>query len=453
MNSNPPQNITPIARQTTAREFLAVVFRRKWLILGLFAASTITVLVIAFSTPQVYVSTGRIMVKRGEQTSMLNPYRQVVNDWEADLASEVEVAKSYPVIQRAREILRKESKGPVVELNAHQVDAEVMGKSTVVGIAYEDRDPNVAQQVCDAVMRAYIDYRQNTLTLGYPKGFFETEIGKVRRDLDMWTERRRQFVNEHHLADVQEQTRNLLNIQGDLQKRQSDLSADLAQTRTTVDMMEALRERPDVDLPMLGGTTVDALLEIRRKVLDQEARVALIRERYRDDSPEVTNALETLKTLRALLQREVDNRVEVSRSRIRALESALAVVNRGMVEGQRQISAMPNMEVTLAEMDREIGVLKQRYEALSKDSDQARVTQNTSPTVSVILLSPAGPGVSKTSRDYIRLALAPAFSLVIGIGLAFFIDGLDLTVRTSDQAEEAVELPVLATLNERRRSR
>ena len=113
----------------------------------------VAVAVIALTTPVVYVSTGRVMVKRGEQASMLNPYRQVVNDWEADLASEVEVAKSYPVLERAREILRAESHPHPVTLNARQVDVEVMGKSTVVGIAYEDRDPDVAQQVCDALMR------------------------------------------------------------------------------------------------------------------------------------------------------------------------------------------------------------------------------------------------------------------------------------------------------------
>ena len=129
------------------------------------------------------------------------------------------------------------------------------------------------------------------------------------------------------------------------------------------------------------------------------------------------------------------------------------MVDHDVAERRAALSSMPGQEVTLAEMDREISVLKTRYENLSKDADQARVTQNTSPTVSVVLLSPPGPAVSKSSRDYVRLALAPAFSLVVGIGLAFFIDGLDVTVRTSGQAEEAIELPVLATLNERRRAR
>jgi capsular polysaccharide biosynthesis protein len=51
----------------------------------------------------------------------------------------------------------------------------------------------------------------------------------------------------------------------------------------------------------------------------------------------------------------------------------------------------------------------------------------------------------------VRLLLAPAFSLLVGIAIAFFIDGLDLTVRTANQAEEYLDLPVLASLSERRR--
>ncbi|HTM56813.1 MAG TPA: hypothetical protein VL123_00195 [Candidatus Udaeobacter sp.] len=451
-----PTNLNPLARQATTREFLAVVFRRKWLVIGLFAVATVTVAVIALSTPVVYVSTGRIMVKRGEQSSMLNPYRQVVNDWEADLASEVEVAKSYPVLQRARAILREESKNrPMVILNAKQVDVEVMGKSTVVGIAYEDRDPEVAQRACDALMRAYVDYRQNTLTLSYPKGFFETEIATVQKDLAQWMERRRRFTSDRHLVNVADQAHVQFDVIGQLEKRRNDLASDLAQTRSTVEMMKRLQDRPDIELPNLSatGTTGDALMEVKRKVVEQEARVAQIRERYRDDSPEVTNALETLKTLRDIMQRGVADRVEVSEARIHSLEAGLAVVDHDIAERRAALQSMPDDEVALAQMDREISVLQTRYENLSRDADQARVTQNTSPTVSVVLLSPAGPAVSKTSRDYVRLALAPAFSLVVGIGLAFFIDGLDVTVRTSGQAEEAIDLPVLATLNERRRAR
>ena len=45
------------------------------------------------------------------------------------------------------------------------------------------------------------------------------------------------------------------------------------------------------------------------------------------------------------------------------------------------------------------------------------------------------------------------FQAVVGVGLAFFVDGLDLTVHTTGHAEEETRLPVLAAVGERRRRR
>ena len=112
---------------------------------------------------------------------------------------------------------------------------------------------------------------------------------------------------------------------------------------------------------------------------------------------------------------------------------------------------MPDQEARLAEMDNQISIWKSRYSELEKSSDQARLNENTVPLIEVFLLNPASPARQQNARDYVRLGLAPAFSLVVGIGLAFFIDGLDLTVHTSGQAEEEVRLPVLAAITERKR--
>jgi len=71
MTSTPP--IPPQAAQNraTAREFMSVLFRRKAIILGLFGVTTATVVALSLSTPVIYSSTGRVLVKRGERESAL----------------------------------------------------------------------------------------------------------------------------------------------------------------------------------------------------------------------------------------------------------------------------------------------------------------------------------------------------------------------------------------------
>src|SRR5215510_12785088 len=102
MNQPPAGPQPTLNRQASAREFLAVLFRRKWIILSLFLVTTATVITVALTTPITYISSGRILIKRGERQSALRADRQIFSDWEQDLGSEMQIMKSAPVVRRSR---------------------------------------------------------------------------------------------------------------------------------------------------------------------------------------------------------------------------------------------------------------------------------------------------------------------------------------------------------------
>jgi uncharacterized protein involved in exopolysaccharide biosynthesis len=442
-------------QRATAREFFAVVFRRRWLVIGLFVVVTLTVLAIAFMTPVVYVSSGRVLVRRGEESSLLNPERHLMNDWETDLGNEVETVKSYPVLHRAQQLLDERAKHgePRLVLHAGQADAEVMGKSNVVAIGYQDGDAMVAQKVCDALIASYVEYRQGSL-LTYPRAFFDSQIHEAATQLDSWSDQRRRYADRAGVVDLTEEKRNLISSESGLEQKRGEIAADLAAAQAEQRIMRQLQANPAIDLPTIGEayTNESALTEIKRRVVEQEGRVADLRERYRDDAPEVLNATTTLETLRGMLKREVEARLQMSRSRVDVLQTRLSVFDRDIVAARAQLASIPAKEQAIARMDQKIGEYRKRLDDLNEKSDQAKIRENTTPPLIVYVMSPAGAPIARNSRDYVRLALAPAFSLVIGLGLAFFVDGLDLTVHTAGQAEAELELPVLAAITERRRS-
>jgi uncharacterized protein involved in exopolysaccharide biosynthesis len=335
------------------------------------------------------------------------------------------------------------------------VDVEVYGRTNVLAIGYKDRDPQVAKQVCDALVRAYVEFRQNDFSLAYPADFFEGELQRVQKDLDHWVTIRRNFANTSQVVDLGDQKRNYISQLGELTRRRSEIESDLAEAEMTWRKIDELRSNESIDLPTFSSTYSNeaALVDLQHRVVEQQVRLVQLRESLRDDAPEVVAASTTLDTLRSIMRREVEARVSMSKARVEVLRARLEVVNRDYAATQQMLDSMPEKEMSIDEMDRKISVLKDRYSGLSRSADQARLTEKTTPTRNVVLLLRAGNAAPTNARDYVRLALAPAFSIVVGIGLAFFLDGLDLTIRTAGQAEEAVELPVLATLVERRRSR
>ena len=198
-------------------------------------------------------------------------------------------------------------------------------------------------------------------------------------------------------------------------------------------------------------TDEQALISLKQRVVEQQARIALLTETLRDDAQEVVAARQTLETLQGLLRKEVEQRVRLASSRAQSLQAKVAVLDEEIANVHEQLDAAPQSLKKTDEMDADLVSLRARLRDLTEKQDEALVTEHTMSDVNVVVLAPAGPAIATNPLDFVRLALAPAFSLLVGVAIAFFIDGLDLTVRTANQAEEYLDLPVLASLSERRR--
>ena len=316
MNTTPTTGSNPaptIARQATAREFFAVLFRRKWIILGLFFVTSATVMTVAITTPTVYTSSGRILVKRGERQSALRPERQIFSDWEQELGSEMQVVKSVPVMKRARQLLVEESTktNRKLVLDPASVDVEVMGKSNVLAVGYTNGDPTVAQLACAAVINAYVEYRSNRNT-NQPQKFFDDQIADLQGQIDAKMQERRTYSEQTGVAAPLVQTQSLLSQVQVLEQRRSDVAADLAAAQTLEQAMRKLQADPEIDLPTFDGsaqfTNEQALITLKNRIVEQQARIAQLSETLREDSPEVVGAHQTLETLQALLKKEVDRK-------------------------------------------------------------------------------------------------------------------------------------------------
>src|SRR5262245_31874488 len=455
-NPTPPTAPAP-ARQATAREFLAVLFRRKWIILGLFLVTTATVLVVALTTPTYYQSSGRILVKRGEWESVLRPDRRIFSDWEQELGSEMQVIKSATVLQRARELLDLEASrtNQTLALDPTSIDVEVMGKSNVIAVGYVSLDPSLSQVACRAVMDAYVEYRRTRMTNERPLKFFEQEIAALGARIDQRMGERRRFTEATGVAVPMVQTQSWLQLIASLEQRRSEVSADLGAAQTVEEGMRKLQADPDIDLPTFGGvnmfTNEQALVTLKQKVVEQQARIAILSETLREDAPEVVGARQTLETLTALLRKEVDTRVRLAASSVKQYETRLAVIDREIAAIKGKLMASPQSLAKMEEIDGDLQTLRSRLREVTEARDQALITANTMADVNVVVLAPAGVAEPTNRLDIVRLLLAPAFSLLVGLAIAFFVDGLDLTVRTANQAEEYLDLPVLASMSERRR--
>jgi hypothetical protein len=76
------------------------------------------------------------------------------------------------------------------------------------------------------------------------------------------------------------------------------VAADLAAAQTLELAMRKLQADPEIDLPTFDGsaqfTNEQALITLKNRIVEQQARIAQLSETLREDSPEVVGAHQTL---------------------------------------------------------------------------------------------------------------------------------------------------------------
>ena len=186
-------------QETSIRDFLDVVFRRKWVILGIIAFTTLLVIGIDMRRPDMWESTSRVLVKRGEQPTLLTPQRYIL-PWAEDVASVVQLILSEDVFKGARAAFADSlATGRYPKdwaFNPASVHSSVVGESNVFTISYSDPRPAICTLGCNVVTDAFRDFYRKSNSPPSVGDYFVSRLSDTRAELEAERVARNQYMNE-----------------------------------------------------------------------------------------------------------------------------------------------------------------------------------------------------------------------------------------------------------------
>lgn len=449
-----------IRQETTLRDFLSVIFRRKWIILSVVGLATVTVFYLSSRAPLLWESSSRILVRRGESDFVSGNVRYL--SWEEEVSSQIEVILSEAVFGRAREVFTDSlaARG----LPAHwqfqpgHARADVRGESNVFTISYIDLNGAVARLGCNAMTVSFQEYYRERRAPPALSDFFAEGIADVRSDLEHWEKKRNEFLNQEKFFGMDEESKYLLNQIGSLEHDLMDLEADVTDQLSRVNNL--------ADLTTKSGEELENELAIRvsqrfiqwgiiEKIKYSLQRIRADRERllqrFTENHPEVLAIESQIIDLHADLKREIENSYRVENQELEALYANKAALTDQLTSARTRLDGLADKDLELNKFDSIIANLRNKYELLLERQSETDIALAVRPQWEVTVLSDASPPYSKKTRDYVRLALGPFLSVVIALGLAFFLESLDHSVKNTAEAEEYLEIPVLATISELRK--
>ncbi|VVS95317.1 GumC family protein [Desulfoluna spongiiphila] len=381
----------------------------------------------------------------------LDPDEENGSVWEDSIAWVRDVLNSFSATEG-------QGDGPVgatltdVDIIANALIEELVIKPTkdskIVNISYEFDNPVIASMVVNAFTRAYMDelLEMRMEATGYTVEWMSKKAEEQRKQLETAEKSLNAYMRQQDIVAIE----NNINIGP---QRVNELSAKMTMEETRKEELRAISERlrtvtNEQALAVPAVSDDEAIQDIRRDLVKAEQTILEHSKKYGRRHPVMIRSTNELALLQDKLTTEtqrviqsIQNNYEMARENVKNLKA--------------QLLAAKSEAITLSEkyvqykiLKRDVETYRHLYNALIAKIKEQTLSEEVQ-TVSVWTVEAAVPPVEPVDTHRARnLLLGVLLGLFGGVGLAFFVEYLDNTVKSVEEAEERFGLPVLSVISQ-----
>ena len=450
-------------------QYYRILRRRRWLII---IGTLICVSIVAATNylgVQKYEAYTTVMEKTpGDDKINIFAPAYVAIDPKTRLANLVQLVKSQTVMQRSADTLMRFqiTADPYEVLST--LDAHPVLDTMILAIRVQCPSEDVAKAAADIVAREFQNYytELNYSGVERSKRFIEQQLPKAEVTLGNIREKLRQFKVESGAVMLRDQTSALISESAQMQTAlaQHDMQAQQANARL------ANLERQMKAYPKSLRVTSQTMAKnpvwqgLQSQLAQGEGELQKMLRTRTPEHPEVQAINKQLAAIQskmrevgaditASITESIDPRYDlVGQSYVQALvehsaETAATSAARGILsEIDKKLEALPDKEMQLAKLELDEQSATNTYALLRQKLDEASIRGQEAENVNTIQVVDTAKTRPADARKQLKLILAFILSPVFCAGVAFLLNYLDNSVKTPEEVEQLLKLPVFAVV-------
>ena len=492
--------------QIDVRHYLRVVHKRRWTIIATFVIVLLTVAINVFTEEPLYQANARMIIEKSNPNIVSIQEVMAIDTWDPDYKeTQYKIIESRSVARRVIKKLNLDESeefnptpktGVIVSLKSSirgmlsslkkavkgliktepkvaqkpglmsdeeellpdsglvsafigRISVSPVRDSRLVDIGFTARDPEVAVRTVNALAQAYIDHNM------------ELRLGTIQ-DAMAWMnerieeERLKVEASERKLQEYREQEGIVTEFSGEVEtvtaQKLAQLNSQVVQAESSRVEAETrykqalqLRDNPLI-LDSIPEVLSNSLIQsIKKSEVELYNRISELSGKYGKEHPKMKAAYSELGSLQKRKTSEINriidslrNEFEVAQAREASLKAAL--------ERQKQESLELNKKaIEYSVLKREAEGARELYDLLIRRFKETSVTEEIDAgNIRIIDRAEYAYQVSPNTRRDMRLAAV--IGLMLGLGLAFFIEYLDNTIKSPEEVEPYFKVPLLGVV-------
>jgi uncharacterized protein involved in exopolysaccharide biosynthesis len=472
----------------TLRDFLAIGFRQRRLIIKTFLGIFSTAIVFAFLLPKKYEAQMKILVRHERAEAVVSPERESPVQWrtevsEEELQSEAELIRSRDLLGKVVVAcdLQKLGGGSFWSKEGDNEDQKIaravlklekdlavqpIKLTNLISVSYKGRDPQRAAKVLNSLAGLYLEKHLAMHRAPGQFEFFHQQAQEYRKALSSAEEKLTTFSRDQGVVNPTLEKEISVRKLAEFEAESKGARVTIAETRERIRTLESQlatlpkRETTQVrtsDNPQLMQTMKSKLLELELKrtelltkfeptyrpvqeVEEQiaQTRAAIAAAEHAPLKDEITDRDPTYEALRAELAK---SKTELAATQARAAATTFLIRtyrNENQQLDRKELLRQDMVRAAKADEENYMLYLRKEEEARISDAlDRQRFSN-------VVVAEPATVPFTPQARWLLVALLGMLFAGVASVVLAFVMDRWDPSFRTPEEVESFLGTPVVA---------
>lgn len=449
-----------------------ILVKHKHKIIIFFVLAVVAAGVISSFMEPVYQASTTLILKSGTSSSLaaLDPMGALMGSSSTNvlLQNYIYVIKSRTMLEKALRQMEMENVGnPSIKSISDRLSVQQLAGTEILEIKFESTERQLVAEFVNTLANVFIDFTrdENRSDLRTARDFLTEQVQIVEVQLHEAEEKLQAFRESERLIQPMDDSKILLQqySQWDNLLAEVKIAKIEAEQRLT-QIQERLSEQDEIIISSTSIQNNPLVQSYQQRLADLEVSLSGAKERYTERHPEVLSLQAEIEEIRSKLTTEVHRVVGTETQSInpihRDLYSQLINIQVELVAQEAREQAitsirdqidedylgLPAKELELVRLMRDVEVEEEIYLMLLTRNEEIRINEEMhsgnlqTVDLAVVPENPIKP------RIKLNIAIGGVLGIFVGVGFAFLIEFMDNTIKTKEQAESYLELPVIGQI-------
>ena len=458
-----------------AGEYLRILIKRKWVVLGCLVTIFSVVAIATLKTTPVYEAGGTIAINKPDTTLNFQNSATFSLDYydPSELDTEVKILQSdllaMQVIRELNLDRRPEFAGQVppppstsIDLAPDPLQSDPARASSMIGgfkgslrvnlfpntriieVHYRSPDPQMAANVVNTLMQTYVEnnFKARFESTMQASDWLSKQLVDLQMKVETSQEKLVRYQKEHEILGADEKQNITMAKLDELNKELTAAESERMDKEALYRLVES--GDPDaiassasaIEEASSGSQSSTALLStLRSRQADLKIQAADLSTQFGPSYPKLNQLNNQLKEIDSQIQGEMKKVAAKVRGQYSAALQRENMLHAALDKQKQEANKLNESAITYTLLKRDVDTNRQLYEGLLQKLKEAGVSAGLKSN-NFRIVDGARPPTAPIEPNIPRNLLSAAvLGLASGIGLAFLIEGLDNTVRTTEQAQ------------------